>query len=94
MIGRSNSLTRLDFPPNDAGYSIPEYETSHGYVRVTVKNGSIQTWAVNRPVHAPVTRPFGGLIRGRTPELTMPRPNREMDPSNVLTWQRQYVFSN
>jgi len=94
MMGRSNSLTRFDFPYNASGYLVPSEEVTHGYVRVTIRNGSYQTWAVTRPVSARTSQPYGGLIRGHTPTLVMPRPNREMDPTNPMTWQREYVFSS
>lgn len=66
-----------------------------GAVRTEVVNGIPQSWAVSRPVAAPAPQysPPVGLWRPGSIGLTMPRPNKMMDPSDQSTWQREYRFT-
>lgn len=82
---------------------VPHVSTP-GFVRMEVRNGIPQTWAIVRPgshpnpnVHkqgAGLYPPLGTLYRGNTPGLTPRKPRVEMDPSDSTTWQRTYRFSS
>lgn len=89
----SNSMTRLDYPYNASGYLVPQHEIVKGYVRETVHNGIVQSWAISRPVNSPVSMPYGDIVRGKSLTLVLPRPQIEMDPTNPATWQREYRLS-
>lgn len=78
-----------------------------GMIREATVNNITHTWAIARP--GGVFRPQGAphylnvpdknrglansVIRGVTPQLTLPTNHIAADPSNRDTWQRPYRFS-
>ncbi len=85
----------------------PRY-VKDGVVRYTTVRGIQQTWAIARPVYTPAPagtpfyfsdvnrriRPSGEIVTSGVTRLMLPRPKREMDPSDDNTWQRQYRFTS
>lgn len=66
------------------------------------QQGIPQVWPIARPVTAPAANgaPFyvngdvvNKLIRGGMFSFSPLKPNREMDPSDPNTWQRDYRFT-
>ncbi len=91
------TLTRSmdDHQYTPAGY---EPQESTGYVRQSTVNNISTTWAIARPVNAPMPKynPPAQIERSQdgidTFNFTPLRPRVQMDPSDSGTWQRQYRF--
>lgn len=67
-----------------------------GVIKVVNVNNVETTWAIARPVAAPLPAysPPASISRGSGVGFSPAQPNVEMDPSDQQTWQRQYRFTN
>lgn len=99
-------LTRRHFPPSYT-VSNPPRRIAPGVVKMQEIDKIPQTWAISRPSMSP--EPNGApsymntypnrshqenrIVHGGTLGLSLPRNRVEMDPSDVTTWQRAYLFT-
>src|SRR4029077_7530357 len=109
LCGREDlmAITRRFGFPRLWGTHYPYADNKAGMIRVKVVDGIPHTWAIARPggMYTPNGAPHylavpdqnrglqNQIVRSGAPTLGLPVAKLEMDPSNPLTWQRQYRFT-